>query len=114
MIFCGIMQTESVHLHEENNLDQTYMIDLTMAKHEPKFYVHSLNDEKWFWEFRYTSKTDYERVKMCIMDVADNCSTFAETLDMLSEVFMEYFDDMLRPEEHVCQCGNANCSDKLN
>lgn len=114
MIFCGVMQIESIHLHEEHGLDQLYTIDLTMAKHEPKFYVSSTNDEEWFWEFRYTSKTDYERVKMCIMDVAADCNTFDETLDALSEVFFEYFDDMLTPDEHVCQCGNGSCNNKLN
>lgn len=114
MIFCGVMQTESIHLHEENDLDQTYTIDLIMAKHEPKFYVCSYYNEKWFWEFRYTSKTDYERVKMCILDVAANCDSFMETLDILSGVFLEYFDDMLTPEEHICQCGNGNCNNHLN
>ena len=114
MIFCGVMQTESIHLHEKDDLDLTYMIDITMAKHEPKFYVYTPYDEEWFWEFRYTSKTDYERVKMCIMDVAAECDEFMEALDILSGVFLEYFEDMLTPEEHVCQCGNGNCNAKLN
>ena len=114
MIFCGIMQTESIHLHEENDLDQVYSIDLTMAKHEPIFYVYSPYSEEWIWEFRYTSKTDYERVKMCIMDIAAECNGFEETLNTLTETFLEYFDDMLRPEEHVCQCGNGSCSNHLN
>lgn len=114
MIFCGVMQTESMYLHEENDLDQVCVINLTMAKHEPKFYVHALDNDEWFWEFRYTSQTDYERVKMCIIDVAADCDGLIETLDALSEVFLEYFHDMLEPEEHVCQCGNGSCSNKLN
>lgn len=114
MIFSGIMQTESVHLYEENDLDQAYVINLTMARYEPKFYVHALDNDDWFWEFDYTSKTDYERVKMSIIDVIADCDSFMEALDTLSEVFLEYFDDMLAPEEHVCQCGNGCCSNKLN
>lgn len=114
MIFCGIMQTESVHLHEENDLDVVYSIELTTAKHEPKFYVYSPDNEEWLWEFWYTSRTDYERVKMCIMDIAAECNDFMETLNTLNEVFVEYFNDMLEPKEHTCQCGNGNCGNHLN
>ena len=80
MIFGGIMQTESIHLHEENNIDQTYVINITMARYEPKFYVHALDNDDWFWEFDYVSKTDYESVKMSIIDVIADCDSFMETL----------------------------------
>ena len=77
--------------------------------------VYSSVSEEWFWEFWYTSKTDYERVKMCIMDIASECDSFAETLNTLNEVFLEYFDDMLIfEEEEKCQCENGSCSKHLN
>lgn len=106
MIFCGVMQTESIHLHEEDNLDWVFAIDLTIAKHEPKFYVYTPEIDGWFWEFWYTSRTDYERVKMCIMDVAAECESAEETLDALSEVFLEYFESILVFEEDECQCNS--------
>ena len=114
MIFCGISQTESICLHEKNNLDQTDIIDITTDTHEPKFYVYACSNEEYMWEFRYTSKTDYERIKMCIIDVASDCDSLTETLDALSGVFLEYFDDILWSEEHVYQCGNESCNNKLN
>ena len=114
MIFSGVVQSESIHLYEENDADKICTIGLTMASHEPKFYVNSLEHKDWFWEFRYTGKTDYERVKMCIMEVAAECDSIMETLDALSDVFLEFFSDMLEPEEHVCHCGNGCCSHKLN
>ena len=106
MIFCGISQTETICLHEKNNLDQIYTIDIVLDLHEPKFYVYAYGNEEWMWEFKYTSKTDYERVKMCILDVAADCDDFTETLDALSGVFLEYFDDMFIEEEYEC-CGNC-------
>ena len=115
MILCGIMEMEQIDLHPEIDLDQLHSIALIKAKHEPKFYVYSDYDSTWFWRFWNTSKTDYERVKMCIMDVANECDDIEETLNTLSATFLEYFDDMLVLEEDCeCACGNAGCNNHLN
>ena len=114
MIFCGIVETEQIDLHPDNDLDKLYSISLTMDKHEPKFYVWSDYNKQWFWEFWYLSKTNYEKIKYCIIDVASECNDIAETLNALTQVFFEYFDDVLVSEEDMCQYENENCSSLLN
>ena len=115
MIFCGIVEAEQIDLHPEDDLDQTYSIALVKAKHEPKFYVYSDYDPTWVWEFWNMSKTDYERVKMCILDIAAECDDIETTLHVLSEAFIGYFDDMLALEEECeCACGGAGCNNHLN
>lgn len=114
MVFCGIIATEQIDLHPNDNLDKLHSIGITMDKHEPKFYIWSSDDREWFWEFWYLSRTDYERVKQCIIDVAYECDNINETLNTLNEVFLEYFSDMLTTEEDVCQCENISYSSYLN
>ena len=114
MKLCGIIETEQIDLHEEDDLDQTYSIALTKAKHEPMFCVFSNYDPTWIWEFWNMSTTDYERVKMCILDIASDCEDIEETLYVLSNVFVECFGDMLVEEECECTCGGTGCNNHLN
>ena len=115
MVFCGIVETEQIDLHPETDLDQLYSICLTKAKHEPKFYVYCDYDSEWVWEFWNTSKTDYERVKMCILDIAGECDDIDETLDVITEAFFRYFDDMLVVDKECeCACGGVGCNNHLN
>ena len=116
MVFCGIIATEQIDLHPEENLNKTFSIGLTMDKHEPKFYVWCDYDRDWFWEFWYLSRTGYEKVKQCILDVSYECEDIDETLEILSEVFFEGFGEMLvdDDEEEICQCESVSCSKYLN
>lgn len=114
MIFCGIVATEQIDLHPNDDLDKLYSIGITMDKHEPKFYIWCDYSKQWFWEFWYLSRTSYEKIKQCIIDVAFECSDIMETLDALTEVFLEYFDDILVVEEDIDQYGNGSCSNLLN
>lgn len=114
MIFCGVVATEQIDLHPNDDLDKIYSIGITMDKHEPKFYIWNDYSKQWFWEFWYLSRTSYEKIKQCIMDVASECSDITETLDALTEVFLEYFDDILVTEDDMCQCEDVSYSNYLN
>lgn len=112
MVYCGSSYTENIIVHEENLQgiieDVAHCISLTTAAHEPKFCVTCCCNEEWMWEFYYTSKTDYERVKMCVMDMLYECNDMYQLMDLLDEVFLEVFEDMLVEEEIEC-CGNCLC-----
>lgn len=119
MIFDGIIETEQFDLRSETDPDQIYSIVLIKAKYEPKFYVCSDYDPTWMWKFWNMSTTDYERVKMCILDIASECDDFDSMLFTLNAIFVEYFDDMLvQEEEHECKCGSecggTCCNNHLN
>lgn len=113
MVYCGSGYTENIIVHEEDARgvieNEVHSISLTTAVHEPKFYVTCCCSEEWVWEFYYTSKTDYERVKMCIIDMLYECNNMYELMSLLDEVFLEVFEDMLVEDEEVECCGNCLC-----
>lgn len=111
MVFCSTMNEETILMHPEDDLNETHYINLIMSNHEPKFFVTCCCDEDWIWELYYTSKTDYDRVKWCIMDLLSECENMYQLMDLLDEVFVEVFADMIVEEEYEC-CGE--CRSILN
>ena len=112
MVYCGESLTESIIMHKEELgkviENESHCINITTSIHEPKFYVTCCCNEEWVWEFYYTSKTDYARVKMCIIDMMYECNNMYQLMDLLDEVFLEVFEDMLVEEDCEC-CGNCLC-----
>lgn len=110
MIFCGIYAEENIVVHPSNNPGESHFITIAMAKDDPHFTVTCCCDEDWEWKFWYTSKSDYERVKYCIMDAVASCDTMEELMDVLADDFEEYFDDMfVEEDEFECDGDCANC-----
>lgn len=108
MIFCGILEEENIVMHPNDNLEESHYITLTKEMHEAKFIVSCCCNEDWIWEFHYTSKTDYDRIKWCIMDMMCECEDTYELMDLLDEIFLDTFNDMIvwEEEDHEC-CGNC-------
>ena len=100
MLFCGISKSERIDLHPEENSNELWYIELTIDKHEPVFYVHAFDDNEveWLWEFWYLSNTVYEKVKMCIIDIACEVKDMNMLLYTLNDVFHEYFEDLFVEE----------------
>ena len=102
MIYCGVVETHSIHLHHHDDLDTIYSIDLITSKHEPKFYVYGFDgEEEWLWEFWYASVTSYDKVKWCIMDVAHEADNIKDLLYELNDIFCSVFEDLLVQDEDV-------------
>lgn len=102
MIYYGNNCTENIIMCN-NDEDDMHCISLTMGVDEPAFCVTCCCNPEWIWKFYYTSRSDYEKVKLCIIDALYECNSMYELMDLLDEVFLEIFDDMLVIEEE-CEC----------
>lgn len=102
MIYYGSNRTENIVMCESNG-DDLHYVSLTMNLYEPKFCVTCCCNEEWIWEFYYTSMSDYEKVKICIIDALYECDSMYELMDLLDEAFLEIFKDILVIEEE-CEC----------
>ena len=109
MVYCSTGSLERLFFHPNNNLEERHWVDLEMSNCGATFSVTMCCDDEWVWEFYYTSKTDYERVKMCIIDMLYECNNMYELMSLLDEVFLEVFEDMLVEDEEVECCGNCLC-----
>lgn len=99
MIFCGVYESEILDFHPEDNLNELWSIELTTDKHEPIFYVIGHDGEnEWIWEFWYASRTAYEKVKWCIIDVAYEIENISDLMHVLDEIFLEHFRELLVEE----------------
>ena len=107
MIYCGKCETELILMYEEEDTEGPHYISLEKAVNEPTFCVSCCCDNEWVWTFQYRSVTDYERVKWCIMDVLHECENMYQLMDLLNEIFVEVFNDIVIYEEECC--GNCEC-----
>ena len=99
MEISGISETQMIYLCSETDRDKFYTINITIAPNEPVFFVSTSVMEEWTWEFWYTSRTDYEQIKQCIIDVACKYNDNFVVLNMLTMNFTKYFRDMLKLED---------------
>lgn len=110
MTLCGVYEIETIVVHPNDDPHSSHYIEIEMDKEDPIFYVTCCCDEDWGWAFWY-SKSDYERVKYAIMDIIHECGTMEELMDVLDEIFVEYFDEVLVCEDDEFECDGdcENC-----
>ena len=104
MVYYGTENTEYIIFHSEGNPEDVHSIAMTKSADTPTFSVKCCCNDMWEHEFYMDNNSDYERVKMSIMDVAFEAETMNELMDMLNEVFEDGFRELL--VEHEC---NGNC-----
>lgn len=114
MQISGISETQIIHLRSETDHQETYEINIIMDPVDPVFFVYSYGNEEWIWEFKYTNRTDYERVKQCIIDTVCRYENIDELICALNDVFVECFSDMLIYQEDELQYENVSYSKYLN
>ena len=104
MKYIGTNETEIIYFGDED--DQHY-IELIKASDEPIFYVRACCDPDWVYEFYY-SPSNYQMVVHTIVDAAFECDDMTELMDLLDDVFVESFDDIIVYDE--CDgCGECKC-----
>ena len=108
MKYIGTYETETILLGDED--DQHY-IELIKSCDEPIFYVRACCDPSWVYKFCY-DVSSYEMVKHTIVDAAFGCDDMRELMDLLDDVFVENFDDIIVYDEcgdcSEC-CGQCKC-----
>ena len=117
MVYYGTENTELIIFHGAGNPDDIHFIGMTKSCDVPTFSVKSCCDNDWGYEFYMDNNSDYERVKMTIMDAAFEAENMEELMKTLSEVFEDGFGSILvGEEEHECKCGNhcENCNNVLH
>jgi hypothetical protein len=108
MIFNGIMKTEALFFHLENNKDEVHFIEMERDCEEDVFYVRVCCDDKWEWKF-YDEASNYELVKHAIFDAGFDAENMNDLLWELDAIFEEYFEEIVIWDECDGNCGCCNC-----
>ena len=116
MIYHGTSAHEIIQFHPIGSNNELHFIELTKAAMKPTFYVTCCCDEDWVYEFYLENNSDYERVKMTILDSVFNCDSAEELLEELSEIFEDGFEDIMVDDCGGCDfdCDNCECCKYCN
>jgi hypothetical protein len=107
MIFDGIMKSEALFFHPDNDKDNLHFVEMERDCEEGTFRVSVCCDDGLEWRFK-DEASNYELVKHAIFDVAFDSENMTELINNLDEVFEEYFYEIAAYECNRC-CGNCNC-----
>lgn len=108
MIYNGTYTSEAIEFRTIGLPDDFHWIEMTKSADEPTFFVTCCCDPDWHYKFLMENNSDYERVKMAIMNAIFDCENPDELLDELSEIFEDGFTDILI-EDDDCDGDCDNC-----
>jgi len=112
MVYHGTSTHEIIQFHATDDND-LHFIEMIKSANGPTFSVMCCCDPDWYYEFYMDNNSNYERVKITIMnEIADDLDV-EELLDELSEIFEEVFEDILVEDECDC-CVHCTCGKYLN
>lgn len=101
MVCNGIYVAETFEVNPMDALNETHWITMEKSGEAPVFYVYACCDDDWFYVFKMSSNTDYERVKHNIIDMIFECDTMDELLANLGKLFKDGFADILINKEEI-------------
>lgn len=110
MIFCGNGTMERLFVHPMDDINEQHYIDLTMSKDDASFLVSCCCDDEWFYEFEY-NKSDYERIKFNIMETIFESDTMEELIDVLDDIFLDGFGELIVECSADDYCDGECCAD---
>ena len=96
MIYCRTINVERIAVHPMDDMENTQFVELTKYGDEPIFSVW-VDDgkEEWYWEFDMSYPSDYETVKLNILEAVFECDTMFELVEMLDAIFNDGFETIL-------------------
>lgn len=109
MIYHGTSVHEMIQFHPIGCKNELHFIEMTKSAEGPTFSVMCCCDPDWYYEFYMENNSDYERVKMAILDSVFNCDDVEELMDELSEIFEDGFEDILVDDRCDCDFDCDNC-----
>lgn len=114
MVVKGVGNLESIYFSEDPS-GFAHSINMEMAMEDAAFVVTCCCNAEFCWQFAY-SKSDYEAVKHLIVDCIPLCDNIEELCDMLSDIFMDSFGDILIEDDEDDECDGdcANCMFKID
>ena len=109
MVYHGTSVHEMIQFHAISDND-LHFIEMIKAADEPTFAVLCCCDPDWYYEFYIDNNSDYERVKMAIMEAIVDCDSVYDLMDELSDIFEDGFEDILVDDD----CAHCECNKYLN
>ena len=109
MVYYGTENTELIIFHRVGDIDDIHYIGMIKSADVPTFTVRCCCDSEWEYEFYMDNNSDYERVKMAIMDAALEAEDIEDLMGILSEVFEDGFEEILVKHECDGNCENCTC-----
>lgn len=108
MIFNGMLKTEALFFHLENDRNEVHFIEMERDGDEGVFYVRVCCDDEWEWKFVDTA-SNYELVKHAIFDIAFDSHHMGELIEGLDEVFKDIFNTIVIWDcEETCDCETSH------
>lgn len=109
MVYHGTSAHEVIQFHPIGYKNELHFIEMAKSANGPTFSVTCCCDPDWYYEFYMENNSDYERVKMAILDSVFNCDDVEELMDELSEIFEDGFEDILVDDCCDCDFDCDNC-----
>ena len=103
MIFNGMMKTEVLFFHLENDVNELHFVEMERDCEEDVFSVRVCCDDEWEWKF-YDEASNYELVKHAIFDIAFDSHNMTELINGLDEIFEDIFNGIVA---HECDCDGS-------
>lgn len=113
MVYFSNYATEGLVFHNQEDVDDMYIIALTKDLDGETFRVEVDFDDDWYWVFKM-HPANYEMVRHMIVDVAFDCDNEDELLMELDAMFEDMFSEIVVWDEDECDCeaGCNHCSCK--
>lgn len=104
MVYYGTNISEKIMIHPAGEQDNIHFIKMTKYADAPMFSVTYCCDEAWNYTFWMENNSDYERVKMVIMDCIFECEDMDALIRILGEALEDGFEDILVTNECNGDC----------
>ena len=108
MIYHGTSKIENIIVHPYNDEKNHQVVSLIQYPDAPIFDVEVDDGEDvWIWEFVMDSVSDYERVKLNIMETIFEVDDMRVLAEILDEIFEDGFADILLADDCDGDCENC-------
>lgn len=96
MIYHGTYAKETIVVHPNNDERNYQFIDIIKDANMPIFFVQIEDDgDLWTWNFQMINNSDYERVKLNIMETIFKINNMKQLIEILDNIFTDGFADIL-------------------
>ena len=107
MVFNGILKSEALFFHLEDDEDEVHFIEMERDSDTDLFSVRVCCNNAWEWKF-FDVSCNYELVKHAVFDIAFDSHNMNELIEGLDEVFEDMFNEIVAWEcEATCDCNNS-------
>lgn len=104
MVYYGTNTSERIMIYPAGEQENMHFIEMTKFADAPMFSVTCCCDDDWGYLFWMENNSDYERVRLTIMDCIFDCEDMDALIRILSETLEDGFASILVEEECDGDC----------